>query len=94
MTVNKINNAFEVEDIESRKNYVFKKLGDSVELWDTSIWLPTPRLMVTFPEEEGFPFDCKNAEEYFAYVYEKSLKLVDGIAFLGFVDDDFEPIEE
>lgn len=88
-----MNQAFEVEDINSRKNYVFKKTESVVELWETSIDLDLPKLLYTFPTESAFPFNCKNSEEYYQHVYEKSLKAVDGVAFLGFVDDDFEPIE-
>jgi hypothetical protein len=87
-------NSLEIEDIQARKNYVFKKDGKVVEMWDTSINLDAPQLLWTFPTESSFPFGRKNSEEYYQYVFEKSLKAIDGVCFLGYVDDNFEPIEE
>lgn len=93
-------NAFEVEDIARRENYAFWKKEDKVVLIDTTrTFQPLEDYSHrnhkhTFGPEK-FPFGCENAEEYFEYMYNKSLKMDQNIAFLAWIDPETgEQVEE
>ena len=92
--------AFEVEDIDIRKNYSFVLDGNKVYMYDTSRGLGN-KLLTTMPDDSRdygrFPFECKNAKEYYELMLQKAVEGENGynIFFIGYVDPEtFEPIEE
>lgn len=92
-------NAFEVEDISLRTNYVFKKTEKCIELWNTSIRQPR-RLETTLGEVEadniGVPKPY-SIDAHFKFLYDKACEFNPAmpIHFLGWVDPDtFQPFEE
>jgi hypothetical protein len=89
-----LRNAFEVEDLNNHTNFVFVLRGSTVDLFNSSRGVDK-RHMKTFGPDE-FPFDHKTAEDYFAFVFQKSLRADDNICFLGYVEEkqhEFAPIE-
>lgn len=89
--------AFEVEDINTRENFtfVYNPYDKSVKLYDTS--RGKGKVLLT-NHKKDFPFECKTAEEYFNYLYRKSIGLIEHdyeIYFLGWVDPDtIQPLAE
>ena len=91
--------AFEVEDVQTRKNYsfVYEPASGIINMFNTSRGEGN-QLLTSMPNDSNdkpdFPFKCKNAYDYFIYMYGKSLR--DGrICFLGWVTPDtFVPLEE
>lgn len=86
--------AFEVEDITNSTNFVvvIDKTTDIVCIYDTSRKSSggfRRRLIVEKPFGS-----TESAEDYYKYLYHKSLKAEDNICFLGYVDHNFQPIEE
>jgi hypothetical protein len=85
--------AFEVEDINTRQNFVFIKRGDIVELYDSSRGVGKKSMAVIGPLE--FPFGTTNADEYYLAMFRKALRAEENICFLGYVtetENSFEPI--
>lgn len=84
---------FEVENIETRENYtlVLDRKNNVVSLYNTSRGAGN-RLMETFGPE-GFHLRAATAVDYYYNMFRKSLQSSD-LCFLGYVDEDFEPIEE
>lgn len=87
---------FEVEDLESRKNYTFALCKDKnqVELYNSSRGSGNP-LMQTFGADGKFPYGS-TAEEYYNHLYQKALSVgsTNTICFLGYVNEHFEPLED
>jgi hypothetical protein len=98
--------AFEVEVINSRKNYVFKldEGANRVYLYDTSRKSNgigyKRELIGVFPSKGThggtFPWGCKTAAEYFNCLYKKSMIFsFENPVFIGWVDPEtFEPLVE
>lgn len=94
--------AFEVEDCNTRKNFVFAKKDGCVTCYDTSRGAGNIE-MFSF-SFDGFDYpqpnpstgkNFENADEYFLYLFHKALNFVDNVGFIGYVNDKtFEPIEE
>lgn len=97
----KVKKAFEVEDINTRKNYTFVLDEDRVFMYDTSRGSGNNLMTImpydnAEPEKSLFPFGCDTAEEYYNHIYKKSLgeESTFPIYFLGYVDPEtFQPLE-
>jgi len=92
-----LHDAFEVEDMVYRSNFVFVKRESTVDLFDSSRGVGK-KLMETFGGDFGleFPFGTKNAEEYYLHMFHKALRSEDNICFIGYVKEtlsSFQPIE-
>jgi hypothetical protein len=87
--------AFEVEDLASRKNYAFVLDREKrvVRMHNTS--RGSGNNQMTTINETSLPFDLTDVVEYYSYLYRKALHVDGGVAFLGYVDPvNFFPLEE
>lgn len=97
----RVKKAFEVEDINTRKNYTFVLDEGRVFMYDTSRGSGNNLMTImpydnAEPEKSLFPFECDTAEEYYNHIYKKSLgkESTFPIYFLGYVDPEtFQPLE-
>ena len=91
---------FEVEDIQQRTNSTFCLVGGTVCMHNTSrgsgnrlieVWGP-----IDFPvtDVKGVEVASYTAEAYYDTLYSKSMDGREGVWFLGYVDENFQPIEE
>lgn len=74
--------AFEVEDIGRRENYVFvyNPYDQSVEMYDTSIINKTVgryKRQLKMRCLNNFPFECETAYDYYKYLHRKSVTFED-----------------
>ena len=80
--------AFEVEDIGRRENYMFvyNPYDQTVELYDTSRSVIGGKKLKSRIAKD-FPFECETAYQYFKYLYDKSVKFEEDndIYFIGWV---------
>lgn len=88
---------FEVMNLETRKRYTFGLVQSKncVEAFHTTAGSGNPMMEVTGADGK-FPFDCRNAEEYFHLLYNRALSSSPEakILFAGYVNDYFEPMPE
>lgn len=91
---------FEVEDVIQRRNYTFSLIDGCVRLHDTSRGHGNQLMEVYGPDKfpsvnfKGDLVGSETAEAYYDVLYEKALIGEGHIFFLGYVDDNFQPIEE
>lgn len=88
--------AFEVEDIHTRKNftYVYNPYDQSVEMYDTS--RDVGRKLIGRKNKE-FHEDCETAYEFYQHLYKKSFEIDPDrpIVFLGYVNPfSIQPLAE
>lgn len=97
--------AFEVEDINTRQNFTFRLdvEKNTVQMLDSSLPHRSSKsgeLLYEFPTDKSpphFPFGCKDAQEYFDFIYGKAVNGDPdhpGVYFLGWVDPEtLQPLE-
>lgn len=91
-------NRFEVEDISSRKNYTFVKTSKGVDMYNTSCGMGN-RFDCSLGEKEyrraGGESEKYTPDIHFKFLLDKSLRPnIYNIFFIGYVDENFQPIEE
>jgi hypothetical protein len=86
--------AFEVEDLSTRKNYSFvlNRNENTVAAHDTSPGAGNMRFDTVGPYR--FPFEKKTAIEFYEHIYRLALKGAENRMFIGYVDPvRFQPLE-
>lgn len=81
--------AFEIEDIGRRENFMFvyDPYDEKVEMYDTSRGVKGGKQIKSFFKTD-FPFNCETAYDYFVHMYNKSITFEkdNDFYFLGWVD--------
>lgn len=70
--------AFEIEDTIDHSNMVFALEGNSVAIYNNHGVQQCRR-------SENFPFGTTTAQEYYEHLFNKSLRIIDGVCFFRYV---------